>query len=315
MVVVGVVGYRETPNGLRCVTSAWAQHLSEDVRRRFYKNWRESKKKAFKKYSKKYATAEGKAKVEEKFKKLAQTSDVIRVIAHTQLRKMKNKQIGTKKAHISEIQVNGGSVAEKVAFARGLLEKEIGIDCVFKPSECADICAVTRGHGFTGVIQRWGVTRLPRKTHRGLRKVACIGSWHPERVNFAVARAGQHGFFHRTEINKKIYMIGKALKDDPFTGKTSYDQSDKTINPMGGFTKYGNVREAFVMLKGTVAGPARRVITLRRPIAPQTSRSAMENVSVKFVDTSSKRGSGRFQTKKEKEQFMGPLKKHLNRQK
>lgn len=26
-------------------------------------------------------------------------------------------------------------------------------------------------------MTRWGVSRLPRKTHRGLRKVACIGAW------------------------------------------------------------------------------------------------------------------------------------------
>ena len=42
------------------------------------------------------------------------------------------------------------------------------------------------GKGFNGVVTRWGVTRLARKTHRGLRKVACIGSWHPARVSFHV---------------------------------------------------------------------------------------------------------------------------------
>ena len=55
-----------------------------------------------------------------------------------------------------------------------------------------------------GVIARWGISRLPRKTHRGLRKVACIGAWHPSRVAWTVARSGQHGFHHRTEINKKV---------------------------------------------------------------------------------------------------------------
>lgn len=53
-------------------------------------------------------------------------------------------------------------------------------------------------------MTRWGVTRLPRKTHRGLRKVACVGAWHPARLQWSVARAGQHGFHHRTEINKKV---------------------------------------------------------------------------------------------------------------
>lgn len=53
-------------------------------------------------------------------------------------------------------------------------------------------------------MTRWGVTRLPRKTHRGLRKVACVGAWHPARLQWSVARAGQMGFHHRTEINKKV---------------------------------------------------------------------------------------------------------------
>ena len=53
-----------------------------------------------------------------------------------------------------------------------------------------DVIGVTKIKGFEGVITRWGVTRLLRKTHRGLRKVACIGAWHPARVQYAVARAG-----------------------------------------------------------------------------------------------------------------------------
>jgi ribosomal protein L3 len=37
MVVVGVVGYVETPRGLRSLTTVWAEHLSDEVKRRFYK--------------------------------------------------------------------------------------------------------------------------------------------------------------------------------------------------------------------------------------------------------------------------------------
>lgn len=39
MMVVGVVGYVETPRGLRALKTVFAQHLSEGCRRRFYKNW------------------------------------------------------------------------------------------------------------------------------------------------------------------------------------------------------------------------------------------------------------------------------------
>lgn len=52
---------------------------------------------------------------------------------------------------------------------------------------------------------------MPRKTHKGLRKIACIGAWHPSRVSFTVARAGQKGYHHRTEMNKKIYRIGLGI--------------------------------------------------------------------------------------------------------
>lgn len=39
MIVFGAVGYIETPFGLRALVNVWAQHLSEECRRRFYKNW------------------------------------------------------------------------------------------------------------------------------------------------------------------------------------------------------------------------------------------------------------------------------------
>lgn len=39
MIIVGVVGYVETPYGLKPLKTVFAEHLSEDCRRRFYKNW------------------------------------------------------------------------------------------------------------------------------------------------------------------------------------------------------------------------------------------------------------------------------------
>lgn len=41
----------------------------------------------------------------------------------------------------------------------------------------------------------------------------------------------------------------------------------------------------------------------------QTKRVASEEIKLKFIDTSSKFGHGRFQTKEEKKAFMGPVKK------
>jgi len=156
----------------------------------------------------------------------------------------------------------------------------------------------------------------PVKTHRGLRKVACIGAWHPARVAFSVSRAGQKGYFHRTEINKKIYRIGAASRpggvatEKPVNNaSTSADLTSKNITPLGAFPHYGEVNEDFVMIKGGVVGVKKRVITLRKSLVPQVKRSALEEIDLKFIDTSSKFGYGRFQTKEEKDTFFGPLKR------
>jgi len=300
MVVVGVVGYVETEFGLRMWKSVWANHLSDTCKRRFYKNWYKSKKrKAFSKYQKSSAGEYDKA-VAPSLEELKKNCQVIRAICHTQVNKLR---IGQKKAHIKEIQVNGGSVAEKVDFAKGLFEQEVKVATVFSENEMVDVIGVTKGHGYHGVITRWGCTRLPRKTHRGLRKVACIGTWHPARVQFQVPRAGQRGYHHRTEINKKIFRIGEA--GDQKSCSTETDLTEKSITPMGGFGHYGVVRNDWVMLKGCVVGCRKRVLTIRKTLLPQTTRKALEPPNLKFIDTSSKMGHGRFQTKEEKAKFYG----------
>merc|ERR1711972_558053 len=146
---------------------------------------------------------------------------------------MGKAKIGQKKAHIKEIQINGGTTAAKVDFATGLFEQEVKVADVFTQDEMIDVVGVSRGKGFNGVVTRWGCTRLARKSHRGLRKVACIGSWHPARVQFQVPRSGQNGYHHRTEINKKIYRIGKNMKEDPHNAMTEADLTEKAITPIG----------------------------------------------------------------------------------
>jgi len=301
MVVVGLVGYVETPRGLRSLANLWATHLNNEVKRRFYKNWYRGKKKAFTKYSKDRNNSEDKEAALTK-ERLIKHCQVIRVLAHTQIKKTPLKQ---KKAHLMEIQVNGGTVEEKVNFGFSLFEQNVPVDTVFHKNEMVDTIGVTKGKGYKGVVSRWGVTRLPRKTHRGLRKVACIGSWHPARVGYTVARAGQKGYFHRTEINKKIYLVAKA---DTASAKTNTDLTEKNINPLGGFVHYGMVNNDFLMIKGQVVGAKKRVITLRKSLLPQTSTASMEDIVLSFIDTASKFGPGRFQTKAEKDAFYGPRK-------
>merc|ERR1712176_1685678 len=88
-------------------------------------------------------------------------------------------------AHVMEIQVNGGSINQKVEFGKKLMEKEVKVNDVFALDKYIDVIGVTKGKGFEGVTTRWGVTKLPRKTRKGLRKVACIGAWHPSRVQYS----------------------------------------------------------------------------------------------------------------------------------
>jgi len=308
IVVVGMVGYLETPRGLKSLCTVWAQHLSNECKRRFYKNWGASKnKKAFSKYVKKYEEGTG---IDKEVERIQKYCTILRVLCHTQISKMNFRQ---KKAHICEIQVNGGSMADKIAFAKDLFEKKVAIDEVFEQNEMIDTIAITKGKGFEGVVTRWGVTKLPRKTHKGLRKVACIGSWHPSRVKFTVARAGQNGYHHRTELNKKVYRIAKGSKqpDGKIVQKnatTEFDLTVKGITPLGGFPHYGEVNEDYIMLKGQVTGVKRRMITLRKSLVSQTSRRSLEKIELKFIDTSSKFGHGRFQTAEEKKKFMGPVK-------
>jgi large subunit ribosomal protein L3e len=224
VIVVGLVGYIETPRGLRSLTTVWAEHLSDELKRRFYKNWYKSKKKAFTKYAKKYAS--GKNEIDREFARIAKYCSVVRVLAHTQIRQTPLKQ---KKAHLMEIQINGGSVEDKVSFAKGLFEKPVEISSIFEQDEMIDVIAVTKGHGFSGVTSRWGTKKLPRKTHKGLRKVACIGAWHPSHVQWTVARAGQDGYHHRTSVNHKVYRIGKGTDEGNAT--TEFDHSKKQITP------------------------------------------------------------------------------------
>jgi large subunit ribosomal protein L3e len=310
MMIVGVIGYIDTPRGPRTLKTIFAEHLSDEFRRRFYKNWYRCKKKAFTKAAAKWQDEAGKKEIEKDFAKMKKYCSIIRVIAHTQTKLMNRRQ---KKAHVLEIQLNGGTVAEKVQFAREHLEKQIPIDTVFNQDEMIDTIGVTKGKGFKGVTSRWHTRKLQRKTHKGLRKVACIGAWHPSRVSFSVARAGQKGYHHRTEMNKKIYRIGKVKdasgKELKNNAATEYDTTEKMITPMGGFPHYGEVKQDFLMIRGCCVGPKKRVITLRKSLLVQTSRRSSEKITLKFIDTSSKFGHGRFQSHEEKSNFMGVLKK------
>ena len=149
---------------------------------------------------------------------------------------------------------------------------------------------------------------MQHKTRRGRRKVACIGAWHPAHVSNTVPKGGQMGYHHRTIKNAKIY----AIKDgsDPFSGATQFDRTQKTINPMnGGFRGYGLVRNHCLMIRGSVMGKAKRPIMIKNPCTKARPNVVKEKINIKFIDTSSQTGHGRFQTSVEKKSTMGLLKK------
>jgi large subunit ribosomal protein L3e len=308
--IVGIVGYVETPRGLKTLNTVWAQHLPDAVKRRFYKNWMNSKKKAFTKYADRWKEdAKSKTSVQRDIERMKKYAQVIRVLISTQVDKLKHFR--QKKSHLMEVQLNGGDIKAKVDWAVGKLESEVAVSEVFNDYECCDVIGVTRGKGVKGVVKRFGVSRLPRKTHRGLRKVACIGSWHPASVGWSVARHGQLGYHHRTEINKKIYRVGSgAVRGTKNNASTETDIMEKNITPLGGFPHYGEVNHDFVMVKGGIVGTRKRPIVLRKSLLVHTKKAHTEALDIKFIDTASKHGHGRFQSKDEKAKTLGPLKRN-----
>ena len=101
--------------------------------------------------------------------------------------------------------------------------------------------------------------------------------------------------------------MGK-VGDATHKATTEHDATEKDITPMGGFGHYGIVKNDYLMIKGGIAGPRKRLITLRRSLFPQTKRVAVEEIKLKFIDTSSKFGHGRFQTAEEKVKTFGRVK-------
>lgn len=61
-----------------------------------------------------------------------------------------------KKSHLMEVQLNGGSISDKVDWAREKLEQSIPITNVFTQDEMIDVIGVTKGHGYKGMCLKKG---------------------------------------------------------------------------------------------------------------------------------------------------------------
>jgi len=140
-----------------------------------------------------------------------------------------------------------------------------------------DTIAVTKGKGFQGPVKRFGVRIQYGKAKRSskARVVGSIGPWSPSRTMWTVPMAGQMGYHKRTEYNKKILKIGEATEVDE-------------INPEGGFVKYGLVKNNYVLLKGSVPGPSKRLVMLRKAVRPHGKHNDPAQIS--YISTKSKQG-------------------------
>ena len=79
---------------------------------------------------------------------------------------------------------------------------------MFNKDEMIDCISVSKGKGFEGASPDGASPACPaRRTEVCARLDASARAPRARRVT--VARPGQHGYHHRTEINKKIYRVGK----------------------------------------------------------------------------------------------------------
>ena len=173
--------------------------------------------------------------------------DDIRLLVYTQ---PKLTGIGAKKPKMTEVGL-GGSKDEKLKLAQEKLGKEITIEDVFKDGNIVDIHAITTGKGFQGPVKRHGVMMRHHKSEKA-RRANVRGSWTGPKM-WTAPYSAKMGFNQRIEYNKWIIKIGK----DP-----------KEVQVPGGIWHFGNVKNSFVLIKGSVAGPKKRVVTLTQPIRP-----------------------------------------------
>jgi large subunit ribosomal protein L3 len=185
----------------------------------------------------------GKIKPKKKFDSDANKSIIkdVRLIACTQPEKSGIHKI---KPELFELGV-GGKGAEKIEQASAFLGKELGASDIFRPGEYCDVTSITKGHGFTGAVKRFGIRIQGRKDEQHHRHPGSVGSTTPRKIDWRVPMPGQYGFFQRTEYSKRIMSI---------------DSDPKKVNPSSGWENYGIIKGNFIMIEGSVPGPRKRLI-------------------------------------------------------
>jgi len=198
--------------------------------------------------------------------------DDIRIKVYTQ---PKLTGIGKKKPELFEICL-GGNKEDKLKYVKEHIGKEIIVSDIFKPGQLLDFHAVTIGKGLQGPVKRFGVSIRHHKSEKVKRGPGSLGGWKAQgHTMYRVAHAGQTGYHTRTEYNKKLLKVS----DKP-----------EEINPKGGFLRYGNVKNYFILVKGSLNGPKKRLVRFNFAIRPKKKHEG-EAPSIEFISTASKQGN------------------------
>ena len=259
MRAVAVRAYQDTPYGQKPTTEVWATEFHEDLDRALdlpAENTFEEDSEALREL-----IADGEV-------------DDLRLITHTV--PGENKNVPKTKPDIMETRVGGGSLEERADYALELLAEggEHSFDDVFRAGQYADVSGITKGKGTQGPVKRWGVQKRKGKHARQgwRRRIGNLGPWNPSRVRSTVPQQGQTGYHQRTELNKRIIDIGEG--------------DDASVD--GGFVDYGEVDGDYVLIKGSLPGPNKRLLRFRPAIRPNdTPRLDPE---VRHVSTASNQG-------------------------
>lgn len=155
--------------------------------------------------------------------------------------------IGKKKPEIFELAI-GGSVADQLAYAKEHVGKDLAVSDIFKAGVLVDAHAVSKGFGFQGPVARFGIAMRSHKSEKSRRNPGSLGGWKSQAHTMPrVAHAGQTGYHTRTDYNKQILLV---------------EADSAKINPKGGIPRYGEVRNTYILLRGSVPGARKRLIRL-----------------------------------------------------
>lgn len=155
-----------------------------------------------------------------------------------------------KKPEVFEVEL-GGNNQEKLAYIKEHSDKEITLSSLFQENNLVDIHAITKGKGTQGPVKRFGIGLKAAKSEKGRRAPGSLGGWKGQQHwQWKVSHAGQMGYHQRTEYNKQILKISSNVEE----------------LPMKDFHKYGHIKSSYLFIKGSVAGPKKRLIILTKAI-------------------------------------------------